>query len=430
MKIDINNFDNNTLANEAYNTILNTESSIFLTGKAGTGKSTLLKCILANTNKNYAVLAPTGVAAKNIDGVTIHSFFKIPYNLIETNFQSIKQISYNYNQTNIIKKLELLVIDEISMVNVVLLDCVNKLLQRIRNSFKPFGGVQLLLLGDPFQLPPVIKNNELKLIHEYWSSIYFFDAKCFKNSISKTIELKHCYRQKDSYFMNILDSIRLNNLTVDALNDLNKFCLYNVRNVNAVTITTLNDTANKINEKKLAEIEGEKFIYPSEIAGNFNLKECPAEIELHLKKGARIMFIKNNLNAGYCNGTMGTIEFLNENTIGVMTDENILITVEKAEWLEYEFKTDANGCFKKEATGLFIQYPIKLAWAITVNKSQGLTFNSVHLDFQSGAFFHGQTYVALSRCRSLEGLSYDSPIYKNDIKIDPRVLDFYTKNLF
>lgn len=431
MKPSIYNFNNNKIAQKAYNDILNNNKSQFITGKAGTGKSTLLKYILENTNKKYAVLAPTGIAANNVEGETIHSFFRIPLDLLDTNFKGYNEIRYTRDKEMFIKELELLIIDEVSMVHSYVLDCVNKLLQKSRCCKEPFGGVQLLTVGDPFQLAPVVVGNERALIKKHWNSEHFFDAKSFNSLKENSSELKICYRQKDSSFMEILDSIRLNSISTEMLNNLNNTCVKKISDIDtsAIIITTINNRAKQINDNRLALLEGTEYNYNSLESGKIKLKNYPVETNLRLKKGARVMFVKNNREAGYNNGTLGIVEYLDDKKIIVLTDDKRLIDVNKAEWIEYEYKSSSNEKFKKEAVGLFVQYPLKLAWAITANKSQGLTFDKVHIDFDYGAFLHGQTYVALSRCTNIDGLSFSSSLHHNDLIIDKKVVDFYSKYL-
>lgn len=429
---NISDFNNNEIARKAYETIINTNNSIFLTGKAGTGKSTLLKCILEDTKKIHIVLAPTGVAAKNVDGVTLHSFFQLPFNIIESNFKVVNEIDYSTDKLKFIRELQLIVIDEISMVNSVMLDVINKILKRIRRNDKAFGGIQLLLIGDPFQLSPVVKGNDLNIIEKYWESMHFFDAKVFKSSIKHTFELTVCYRQSDRHFMNILDSIRTNVIDDNLIDELNAICLKNAisNDEDKIVITTRNDIADSINKRKLNDLNDKQYEFISLDTGNFNYKDCPAVLRLCLKDGAKVMFIKNNINEGYANGTMGKVEFVNEENIFVTTEEGKLIELKREEWVEYDYKTNPeNGLYEKTPIAIFSQYPIRLGWAITANKSQGLTFSSAHLNFGNGAFLPGQTYVALSRCKELEKLSFAYPLQKSDIKVDQRVLDFYKNNL-
>ncbi|WP_159798882.1 AAA family ATPase [Flavobacterium sp. MK4S-17] len=274
MKPSIYNFNNNKIAQKAYNDILNNNKSQFLTGKAGTGKSTLLKYILENTNKKYAVLAPTGIAANNVEGETIHSFFRIPLDLLDTNFKGYNEIRYTHDKEMFIKELELLVIDEVSMVHSYILDCVNKLLQKIRCCKEPFGGVQLLTVGDPFQLAPVVVGNERALIKKHWNSEHFFDAKSFSSLKENSSELKICYRQKDSSFMEILDSIRLNSISTEMLNNLNNTCVKKISDIDtsAIIITTINNRAKQINDNRLALLEGTEYNYNSLESGKIKLK--------------------------------------------------------------------------------------------------------------------------------------------------------------
>ncbi len=428
-KINIKIFKDNIIANKVYDIILNTNESLFLTGKAGTGKSTLLKCILKDIKKKFIVLAPTGVAAKNVEGLTIHSFFKIPYHLITSNFKLVNEIVYNTEELLLIRELELIVIDEVSMMNSVMLDVIDRLLRKHRNSLKPFGGVQILLIGDPLQLPPIVKDEELKIIRNHWDSVYFFDSKCFRNSIKNTFELTICYRQNDSFFINILDGMRTNTLEDNEFEILNRICKENNETMNAIKsilITPHNKIARFENQNKLNKIKGKTFEYISLEAGIFNKNDCNAEVLLKLKTGSKVMFIKNNKFRGYTNGTLGIVEELYEDVIVVRTEDNAIINVMREEWIEYKYGINPiTGQFEKKEIGIFSQFPLKLGWAITVNKSQGLTFDSIHLDFRWGAFSTGQTYVAFSRCKSIEKITTSTPILKKDVFVDPRLINFY-----
>lgn len=429
--INIKKFKDNIIANKVYDIILNTNESLFLTGKAGTGKSTLVKCIISNTTKKHVVLAPTSVAAKNIDGQTIHSVFKIPPYAIRENFSFIKELSYSQPDLIFLKEIELIIIDEISMVTSAMLDLLDKILKKMRNSFKPFGGVQMLLIGDPLQLSPVVTIKEREIISKSWDSEYFFDARSYKNVIKHSFQLEICYRQKEQKHLKFLDAIRTNSITQNELDELNKICLENLNksNEDKIIITTHNKIATSENENKLRKLNSKLREYISLEAGEINRDEYNAEIVLRLKVGAKVIFIKNNREAGYINGTIGYVEKLNDDSIDVKTEDGKAITVIREEWINFKNKFNpVTKKIEKEAIGLFSQFPLKLGWALTVNKSQGLTFDNIHLDFRYGAFCPFQTYVAFSRGKTLNKISISKPFEKRDITTEPKLMNFYNSN--
>lgn len=430
-KITIKDFANNEIANQVYKMILNTNESVFLTGKAGTGKSAILTCIKTNTKKKLIILAPTAVAAKNVDGETIHSVFKIPTNAIKTKFKFLEHLNYSYFDLTLFNELELIVIDEISMVTSAMLDLIDRILKRTRKNLKPFGGVQMLLIGDPLQLSPVVDKEDKIIINEKWDSEFFFDANSYKKVIKNSFELTVCYRQNEEFFINFLDSLRINSLTNSQINEINKICLNN-RNINEdskIMITTHNKIVNTENQYRLGLLEGKLKKYISLEAGIVNKSECNADVELNLKKGAKVMFVKNNRKAGYTNGTLGLVLDLKEDIITVETQEGKTIEVKREEWITYEnSKNSITGKLEKEAIGLFCQFPLKLGYSITTNKSQGMTFDCIQLDFRWGAFCPAQTYVAFSRAKYLDNISISSPLLRKDVFVDKKLLDFYNKN--
>lgn len=409
------------------------ESNLFITGKAGTGKSTLLQLFRSTSRKKMVVLAPTGVAALNVQGQTIHSFFGFPPRIV-TPSEAARKVTRK-DLLRMYKNLEVLVIDEISMVRADLLDGMDRFLRVNRENYRPFGGVQVVFFGDLFQLPPVVTRDPVEAAYfsEYYESPYFFSGKIFQDADFQleSLELRKVYRQESRHFLRLLEAVRVNELDYDDLEDLNErhepgF----VASEGYITLCARNATADKINQRELSLLESPEHEFIAEVRGQFDPGLYPTDFGLRLRKGAQVMFVRNDLEERqFVNGTIGKITQLTPKSIVVETEtaEGKLrrIEVTRAEWEIIRYKGGATGGLETEVVGSFSQYPLRLAWAITIHKSQGKTFDRVLIDLGGGAFEHGQLYVALSRCRTLEGVVLRQRIRPQDVITDDRVVEFY-----
>ena len=423
---------------QALQIIQYTRRSLFLTGKAGTGKSTFLRYVSETVKKKHVILAPTGIAAINAGGQTLHSFFKLPFHPLLPNDSSYsarnirKTLKYSGETTKLLRELELIIIDEISMVRADIIDFIDKVLRiYCRNMREPFGGKQLLLVGDIFQLEPVIKEDEWHLMQPFYASAYFFSAKVWQEMQLVSIELRKVYRQTDLQFIALLDRIRQNHATdadLQAINERVNSHIQRPHNGFEITLATRRDTVDYINNEHLGKLEGEPTVFNGRIKGEFPETSLPAPMELEVKPGAQVIFVKNDKEKRWVNGTLGIVINLDEEEgiITVVDEDGHEHDVEREVWenMRYTFN-EKEQKIEEQLLGTFVQFPLRLAWAITVHKSQGLTFRNVKIDFSGGgAFAGGQTYVALSRCTSLEGISLEAPIRRSDIFIRAEVVAF------
>lgn len=435
------NLDNDEFQ-KALQIIQFTRRSLFLTGKAGTGKSTFLRYISQTTKKKHIILAPTGIAAINAGGSTLHSFFKLPFHPLLPNDNRYnvrnmrKTLRYSGEKSKLIREVELIIIDEISMVRADIIDFIDKILRvYTRNMREPFGGKQLLLVGDIYQLEPVVREEDRNLLLPFYHSQFFFDAKVFSELQLVSIELTKVYRQTNPTFVKILDNIRTSHVTSADLDMLNRQVGAEIDNSPSslsITLSTRRDTVEYINTTKLAEISGEATTFEGVVEGDFPENNLPSPLKLILKVGAQVLFVRNDKEKRWVNGTLGTVTGFSvdmaengESIVYVRTEDGLELDVEQEIWsnIKYSFN-EKEQKIEEDVLGTFRQFPLRLAWAITVHKSQGLTFKNVKIDFTGGVFAGGQTYVALSRCRSLEGISLKTPIRREDIFVKAEVARF------
>jgi len=435
-------FQSNPQLELAFNFLQYTNQNIFLTGKAGTGKTTFLRNLKKQSPKRMVIVAPTGVAAINAGGVTIHSFFQMSFGpQIPVNPDQPRQVvvpadgnvaagikRFSREKINIMRSLDLLVIDEISMVRADILDGIDEVLRRYKNRFKPFGGVQLLMIGDLQQLAPVVKEDDWAILKPYYDTCFFFSSHALKRSKFMGIELNHIFRQSDQRFIDLLNKVRENRMDATTLQELNQRHIpgFNPEEKEGyITLTTHNYQSQQINDSKLGQLVNKSYRFKAEVQGDFPEYSYPTDPELELKVGAQVMFVKNDTEKRFYNGKIGKITNINDETIEVQCPGDYLpMDVEKAEWQNAKYTlNETSQEIDEEVVGTFTQFPLKLAWAITIHKSQGLTFEKAIIDARA-SFAHGQVYVALSRCKTLEGLVLSSPIAEFSVKNDTTVIKF------
>lgn len=428
--------DMNEQAQLAWDIIETTNTNLFLTGKAGTGKTTFLRRLKEESSKRIVVVAPTGIAAINAEGVTIHSFFQLSFAPFIPDAQyKLKEQQYRFSKQKIrvIQSIDTLVIDEISMVRADLLDAVDSVLRRFRKNQLPFGGVQMVMIGDLGQLAPVAKDDEWQMLSRYYDTPYFFSSIALKSTRYAIVELKTVYRQSDLHFVELLNRVRDNRADSSVLAALNSRYIPNFQprvEEGYIRLTTHNYQAQQENERQLALLPGKPYTYEASISGKYPEMLFPTEQILTLKEGAQVMFVKNDSSAdkAFYNGMIGTVTEINEKNFFVRTkDTGVVIKVEPEQWENTRYEIDdRTNEITEEIDGTFKQFPVKPAWAITVHKSQGLTFDRAIIDVQR-AFTHGQTYVALSRCRTLEGLVLSAPLPMSAIIRDGAVDDYVSR---
>jgi hypothetical protein len=427
-------YDQDPLVNDLFNQIEDSNDSFLVTGKAGTGKSTFIRYFNQKSRKTVVRMAFTGIAAINVGGVTVHSFFQFPLRPLLPNDPDITIFNEKSSRRDTIASLDTLIIDEISMLRADVLEAID---YSLRNNggepHKPFGGKQIIFVGDPFQLPPVVNDGgdvESYLFREYFNGAYFFDSNAYRALKVRPLILQKSHRQKnDLDFVELLDSIRTCNVTHEMLEQLN-------RRVNAtyiqrhdefcITLTTSNAIARDENQRRLAQIASRKFVFAADATGDFSKDQMPAAEFLELKRGAQVIFIRNDPNGRWVNGTIGVVDFIEEERLDIRVSNGAVYTLERETWDNRGYKFDRQKrSIVSEVRGRLMQYPIKLAWAITIHKSQGLTFDKVIIDMGTGAFVPGQLYTALSRCRNLEGIILRRPVSEKDVIRDHRLIEFY-----
>ena len=434
---ELQNIDlNNPEFQDAWDVLQHTHRSVFLTGKAGTGKSTFLRFIRDNIKKKTVVLAPTGIAAVNVGGQTMHSFFKIPFKPMVPDDPDYanparmrKMLRYTKEKVKLIQQLELIIIDEISMVRADIIDFVDRVLRVYSGNMRePFGGKQLLLVGDIFQLEPVVTHDTRDILRRYYRNFFFFNARAFEQISLVAIELRKIYRQSDNDFIALLDRVRVNRSTTADFVRINGRCNPDYQEVNdnfAITLATRRDTVDSINDEHMKALKTPEFVYEGVIEGDFPENSLPTALNLVLKVGAQVIFIRNDKQGRWCNGTIGKVTRLSDETVYIALENGAEMQVEWEVWenMQYTYN-EKEKKVEEKVLGSFSQIPIKPAWALTVHRSQGLTFNHVVIDFAGGAFTGGQTYVALSRCTSLEGITLLKPLSERDIIVNPAVVEF------
>lgn len=424
------NIEINEQFKRALDLMENTDKNVFITGRAGTGKSTLLEYFRTNTRKRVVVLAPTGVSALNVKGQTIHSFFKFKPDITPALVKKIK----TKKEENIYQNIDMIIIDEISMVRADLLDCVDRFLRlNGPSSRKPFGGIQMVFIGDLYQLPPVVTGSEKSAFSSFYKTPYFYSAKVFESFDMEFIELEKVYRQHDPYFIELLNSIRNKSITEEQLELLNKRVFPDFEpspHDFYVYLVTTNEHAEKVNNRQLQKLRGRTYTFHGYIEGEFGREYLPTSIELKLKVGAQIMMVNNDSLGRWVNGSIGRVidivQIDKEKVIIAELNDGSIVEILPYTWEIFRFYAE-NEELKSEVVGTFTQFPLILAWAVTIHKSQGKTFEKVVIDIGRGAFAHGQVYVALSRCTTLEGIVLKKPISKKHIWMDWKVVDFLTK---
>jgi len=414
---------------KAWELIHDHQISVNLCGKAGTGKSTFLRAIAKFSKKKVVFTAPTGIAALNIRGVTLHSFFGLPFGPLLPDDPRMIKHNLNATKKKIIDKMELLVIDEISMVRADVLDAIDLILRKACKKNIPFGGKQLLLVGDNFQLEPVVKREEFEILSEYYEHPYYFGSKAFQESNCELVELKTVYRQTDDYFISLLNKVRIGAANLTDLDELNSRVVSDKPVVASEGFSIILATRVAVvaaeNMVRLARITHPQVCFKAKVEGKYNPNNFPTDENLILKKDAQVIMVKNDKNRAWVNGSLGKIKEIHDDELSILLETGKTVVVSRETWeqIEYSFDNETRK-LTETVVGSFVQFPVKLAWAITIHKSQGLTFNNVILNMEGGAFAAGQLYVALSRCRTLEGIQLIQTIKPSDVIVKREVLEF------
>jgi len=402
-----------------FHDIETSDSHFYITGKAGTGKSILLQYLRHHTHKKVVVVAPTGIAALNIGGQTIHSLFGIAPGLVAPESTALHR-----RVGELLRHIEMVIVDEVSMVRADVMDAMDHVLRMSRRSSEPFGGVKMIMFGDLFQLPPVVDRGLFPYFNDTYGGFYFFDAMVWRDTAMAVLVLGHIFRQKDAYFKEILNGIRSGTPSEEMLEALNSRANLYVPSGNILTLATTNARVNQINAERMAQLPGSVFAYEATVSGALEPSAFPTEVVLHLKQGAQVMLIKNDKDRRWVNGSIGRVYRLTSDLVEVEIEGKIY-EIKKEKWakIRYVYQDESNSV-KEEPMGAFTQFPLRLAWAVTIHKAQGLTYDTVAIDLGSGAFSHGQTYVALSRCTTLEGVYLTRQVTPRDIIVDQRIVDF------
>jgi ATP-dependent exoDNAse (exonuclease V) alpha subunit len=417
--LDVTGIDLSPEQMSIFEQIETSNSHFYITGKAGTGKSMLLQYLRYNTSKKVVVVAPTGIAALNIGAQTIHSLFGIAPGLIQPESSVI-----NRRAADLLRHIDMVIVDEVSMVRADLMDAMDHILQLARRSREPFGGVKMIMFGDLFQLPPVVERALYPYFNETYGGYYFFDAFVWQSTPLAVLELHHIFRQKDEYFKTILNGIRSGEPTEEMIEALNERANRTIPTDNLLTLATVNSRVNQINASRMSWLTSPAYTYSASVSGALEPSAFPTEAVLELKQGAQVMMLRNDKDRRWVNGSIGHISNLSREGIEVEISGNIY-EIKKEKWSKIRYSySEGSDSIKEEAMSSFTQYPLRLAWAVTIHKAQGLTYDRVAIDLGTGAFAHGQTYVALSRCTSLEGLYLTRPVTPRDVIVDQRIIEF------
>lgn len=422
----------NQEALEAYETIEKGSGSVLITGRAGTGKSTFIHHLKTNTSKKIAIAAPTGLAAINARGVTLHSLFQFPFGPIKPNDERLFHIKYSASKRKLLRELQVLVIDEVSMVRADLIDAIDCVLrQHSKDNHLPFGGKQLVFVGDPFQLEPIVTSTDRFALGQFYQGHYFFFSQAYHLLAPYHIDFQEVYRQENKYFISLLDKVRLGTMEQEELDNLNfqyKAKFYEDEFV--ILLAARRETVEQTNKAELDQLNSKLEIFNGVVQKQFPESQMPTSMVLALKVGSQVMFVKNDLEKRWVNGTLAKVIGVSVNSVMVRMGDGREIEVKPDTWANVNYFVDKEGKIQEETKGTFTQLPLQLAWAVTIHKSQGLTFDKVRINMARGAFAAGQLYVALSRCRTLEGISLDTRLDPKDIKVHPEVVAFMNGDLY